>query len=403
MKIAKYILKNKFNAGLIIILTGIFFYQIFIPSDVIQETRPSAVAEKSIHIFYLPECPHCQKAITFLQKLHKNHPDVTLQTHNVAHQNELSKLTEVAKQHSIMQTQLKVPLIVIGNNILIGYDDDHTTGRKIQALVEQLSQPLAITKTPQVTTPSVKIPIVGELDVFEFSLPTLAVVLGIVDGFNPCAMWVLVYMISLIVGLKDRTRVFVIIGTFLLASGILYFLFMSVWLNVFLLVGYIKSLTLAIGLSALYLGINSIYNFILSGGQIVCKVGDIGYRQARQTKIKDLLTSPLTITTLIGIILLAFAVNSVEFICSSALPAVFTHVLSLSDLSPLGYYSYILLYVFFFMLDDLVIFVTAALAVQRFAGEKYAGLCQIIGGVILVGLGIILSFFPELLRALPLA
>jgi hypothetical protein len=173
---------------------------------------------------------------------------------------------------------------------------------------------------------------------------------------------------------------------------------MTAWLNVFLYVGYIHTLTILIGLSALYMGIISIHDFIQSGGMIVCKVGDLDSRQKTRSQIQDLVASPLTWASFAGIVMLAFAVNSIEFICSSAMPAIFTHVLSVAEIPILSYYLYILLYVAFFMLDDFIIFIAAAIAVDRFAGEKYAGFCKLAGGLLMVGLGIILAFFPEALR-----
>jgi hypothetical protein len=116
------------------------------------------------------------------------------------------------------------------------------------------------------------------------------------------------------------------------------------------------------------------------------------------SKMERIVFSPLTITTLLGIIALAFVVNSVEFACSSAIPAVFTQVLALSHLSSFSYYMYILLYDFFFMLDDLIIFGLAAFAINTTIGNRYAKYCKLIGGVLLLLMGLVLAFAPQLLR-----
>ena len=99
-----------------------------------------------------------------------------------------------------------------------------------------------------------------------------------------------------------------------------------------------------------------------------------------------------------AIISLAFVVNSIEFLCSAAIPAVYTHILSISPLSTTQYYLYILLYVFFFMLDDLLIFSTAAFAASSSLGEKYAAYTRPVGGIIMLAVGIVMVFFPTLLR-----
>ena len=108
------------------------------------------------------------------------------------------------------------------------------------------------------------------------------------------------------------------------------------------------------------------------------------------TKVQKIVSSPLTWGILGGIIALAFTVNAVEFVCSAAVPAVFTQVLSLSNLSTLQYYGYILLYDVFFMLDDTIIFATAAFALTSSLGDRYAKYSRPVGATILIILGILL-------------
>ena len=226
----------------------------------------------------------------------------------------------------------------------------------------------------------------------------LAVIIGLVDGFNPCAMWVLVYLISLILSMNDRRKVWFLVGTFVLSSGILYFLFMTAWLNVFLFMGYLHSLTLIIGLAALGAGILSVRDYVQTKGRVVCKIGDADSKRRTMGRIERIVHSPLTFISVFSIIALAFIVNSIEFACSAALPAIFTHTLSLRNLPVIEYYGYILLYDLFFMLDDLIIFSLAVLALDTGIGARYAGYCKIVGGLVLVVLGGIMVFGPELLR-----
>ena len=203
-------------------------------------------------------------------------------------------------------------------------------------------------------------------------------------------MWVLVYLISLVATLRDKKRIWLIVGSFVLASGILYFLFMTVWLNLFLFIGYVKAVTIVIGLVALGGGIWQIRGVIKTKGAVVCEVTDEQSRKKTMTKVQEIVSSPLTWGIVVGIVVLAFTVNAVEFVCSAAVPAVFTRVLSLASLTTLQYYGYILLYVLFFMLDDLVIFGTAALAVTSSLGDRYAKYSRPVGATILIILGLLL-------------
>jgi len=211
-------------------------------------------------------------------------------------------------------------------------------------------------------------------------------------------MWVLVYLISLIMSLKDRKKIWFLVGTFVASSGILYFLFMTAWLNVFLFLGYLRSLTLIIGLISLGAGILSIRDYLKTKGELVCKIGDVNSKKKTQLKISQIVDAPLTLFSVFSIISLAFIINSIEFACSAALPAIFTHTLTLRNLPAIEYYGYILIYTFFFMLDDFIIFSLAVLALDTTIGTRYAKHCRIIGGVVLFALGMIMVFRPELLR-----
>lgn len=266
-------------------------------------------------------------------------------------------------------------------------------------------QPMEIaTRVPHADTPkvwraeSLSLPFVGEIRIAELSLPTLAVLLGLADGFNPCAMWALVYLLSLLVSLQDRRRIWLLVGSFVFASGVLYFLFMTAWLNVFLLIGFLRPLTIAIGIGALVVGVADLRSFIVTRGAPVCTVGNAGLKQRTMSRMERLVAAPLSVATFMGILALAFVVNSIEFACSAALPAVFTHALSLRAMPSIQYYGYILLYDFFFMLDDLIIFALAAFAMQATIARGYARYGKLVGGVVLVALGLVMLFAPEMLR-----
>jgi hypothetical protein len=173
---------------------------------------------------------------------------------------------------------------------------------------------------------------------------------------------------------------------------------MTAWLNAFLFIGYIRAVTILIGLFALGAGILSIKEYLETKGALTCKVVSSDGKKRTAEKMEVLVNAPMTIATLLGIIALAFAVNSIEFVCSAAIPAVFTQVLSLSSLPFLEYYGYIALYTLFFMLDDLIVFGLAAFAISGGIGEKYAKYCKFIGGSIMLVLGAILLFAPQILR-----
>ena len=353
-----------------------------------------------VHFFYLPGCSHCDEQKPFNEKLAEKYPSIQIISHDATTPQEHALLSEMLEELGI-EDEPDFPITIFGNQVFGGWESEETTGRAIEIALQQCLAgdcPAPVDAKDGDDGGKIVLPFIGEIVLADYSLPALAVILGLVDGFNPCAMWVLVYLISLVATLRDRKRIWLIVGSFVLASGVLYFLFMTAWLNAFLLIGYVRPVTIAIGLVALGGGILQTKEFLKTKGAIVCEVTDEESRKKTMTKIQKIVSSPITWGTIAGIVALAFVVNSIEFACSAAIPAIFTHVLSLSNLSTFQYYGYILLYVFVFMLDDLIIFGTAAFAMTSSLGDRYVKYSRPVGGTILIILGALLLFAPNLLR-----
>ncbi len=357
---------------------------------------------KHISFFTHPNCPHCQAQKKFIPYLKAKYPEITWLEYDTSLPQDSKKLIEYIEKSGQSTFRLGVPRTFVGPYVIAGFNTAETTGvaleRAIQAYLQDDPTLFEGSETDWQSSETVDLPLLGKTKLADYSLLALAVIMGFVDGFNPCAMWVLVYLISLILMLRDRKKIWLLVGTFVAASGILYFLFMTAWLNVFLFMGYLRILTLIIGLVALGAGILNIREYIMTKGELTCKIGDSAAKKKTMGRIEGIINAPLSILSVFSIIALAFVINSIEFACSAALPAIFTHTLSLSNLPTLQYYGYILVYDFFFMLDDMIIFSLAVIALDTDIGHRYAKYCKIIGGVVLLVLGAFMVFFPDMLR-----
>ncbi len=392
----KKFFRSKFNCYLVLvlILVGIFAYFF---------TSVPSISQKdglAVNFFYLPTCPHCSEQKPIFNELKEEMGDTNFYSYDASSKQGSELFYKLAKETGLDTSDLRVPTIFVGKHPLVGVHSKEQIKEAIQECKENCVEGHDIqfqTQEMETSFSDFEMPFIGRTDLTKFSLATLAIVLGLIDGFNPCAMWVLVYLIGLLMGVKDKKKIWVIVGSFVLASGILYFLFMTAWINIFLLIGYMRLLTLGIGLVALGGGIINLKDYFTKKA-MTCEIGDETSKQKTMNKIQNIITQPLSLAIIFSIIVLAFVVNSVEFVCSSAIPAVFTQILSLSGLSALQNYMYILLYTLFFMLDDLIIFGLAAFAISSSYGNKYAKYCKLIGGVILAVMGLILVFAPHLLR-----
>lgn len=366
----------RFRILLAVVLGIAFAWLQFAEKAVAPSPQADWREDGRLHIFFSPDCPHCHEAIAFLKK--RGRIDYVL--HDISRPSSEALFQRVVHRYGIKRAA--VPLFVYGSRYLIGFGSAETTGDEIVAL---LSDKAAVAR--RAADPKIVIPLIGEIDPTHHSLLALTALMGLSDGFNPCAMWVLIYLISLIVNIQDRRKIWWLVGTFVLASGILYALFMTAWLNTFLFIGYIRPLTQIIALLAIGFGLDHLFALAATRGEVVCEVGDVEQRRRTMQWGREIVAAPIGIASLVMVIALAFAVNAIEFVCSAALPAIYTHLLALTDLPIALHYAYIGLYVTFFMLDDLVIFGLAAFAVQKIVDTRYATISRTIGGIVLIGLG----------------
>lgn len=348
----------------------------------------------NVTIFYGRECPYCHKTIQLLEELKEKNPAIKINKVEIWHSMEnYSFFRETIKQYGYDPEVTGVPFTVIEGKTIEGYYPE-----KVKQAIASCEIPSEEEFCEPEDKPSaVSHFLFGKINLEGLSLPVLTIVLGVADGFNPCAMWVLVYLISVLITTKNKKKIWLIVGTFVLASAILYFIFLTAWLNLFLFIGFLSPVQIAVGLIAIGTGIWHLKNHLFKK-ELVCEVTGEGNRKKIMDKINKLTKKSLVPATILGIILLAFTVNLIEFVCSAGIPAVFTKILTMSNLSILEYYGYILLYDLFFMLDDVILFGGAALTLQYVdITQKYVRYAGIIGGILLLLLGIMLIFFPQML------
>ena len=397
---AKSFLAVPFNKTLVLLLLIAAVYSLaFVPT--FAPVAPQQYGQQQgcnstlvAHFFYLPSCPHCKDQMPVNQKLAEGFPCTVWEYHDLDDPSERAQL--ISLEQRFATEQIKTPTTVIGKAVIVGFDPGETP----QLLREALSSsgmPSQNASTANSTSREISIPFIGKIRASDYSLLPLSILLGLIDGFNPCAMWVLVYLISITLTLHDRRKFALIVGTFLFASGALYFMIMAAWFNAFLFVGYLRPVMIAVGAMALGWGVLSLREFLQSKGKIACQVGDIKGKRMLSKEIDNIIRSPLTLATFAGLVILAFTVNSIEFVCSSAIPAVFTQVLALKNLSALEYYGYIFIYVVMYMLDDIIVFSLAFFAMGGALGDRIAYYGHAVGAVILLGLGLALLFAPHLL------
>ncbi len=353
----------------------------------------SAEEKLKVYFFYGDGCPHCAKEEIFLDKLEKEYKGkVEILRYEVWYNSKNARLLrEMATKIKLNVTG--VPITIIGDKAITGYGDDETTGKLIKSAIDEGLGPE--TKTDSAIPEKIKVPFFGEIIIKDFSLPAFSIIVGFVDGFNPCAMWVLIFLIGLLLSLHNRKRMAIIGASFLITSALFYFLILKTWLNLLLFLNYIQWIKLAIGIAGIIAGIFQLKEY-KKNKEGVCKVTRSKGRKKIFERIKEITRKESLWLALGGVALLAVSVNMVELVCSLGLPVVFTQVLALSNLPAWQHYFYIFIYIFFFMIDDMLVFALALFTLQtKTFSTKYSRYSSLVGGLIMLIIGILLIFKPS--------
>lgn len=383
--------------------------------------------ELNIYLFYGETCPHCTAEKEFLNEYLKDKENIKLHKYEIWNNEENAKhLKEVGK--ILGNTQTYIPYLVIGENAIVGFGKGLTEEKIINTIdyylevefEDKVGKYLNITQNNVDTSndkteekePSEEnknntlenknefdIPLLGKINAKETSLTLLSVVIGLVDGLNPCAMWILIFLISMLLGTKNKKRMWILGITFLTSSALVYFLFMISWLNLASLLNKIVYIRLSISLLAILLGGYQIFRFLFKLAKKKeegCEIVNPKGRKKIMLSIKKVVTEKSFILALLGIIIIAVSVNIIELLCSLGLPVMFTQILALNDLTTTSKMIYSLIYVLFFLIDDITIFIIAMKTLEiKAVSNKIGKYSHLIGGIIMVLIGFLMLYRPD--------
>jgi len=403
---------------------------LFIPS-VFASNEKNLV---NIYLFYSDTCPHCASEKELLSELEDMYDNIRIYKYEVNTDNNMEILLDVAEMFDTKV--MGVPFTVIGDRIYKGFSYEDSKA-KFMGTIEYYSnngyKDIVGEYIGNMELPSYEVPnddvedssnddtvedfssnkdeaseyienygnhtlsILGwKIETKNLALPIVSVLIGFVDGFNPCAMWVLLFLISMLIGMKDKKRMWSLGITFLVTSAIIYLLFMLTWLNVASLLTSINWVRLLIGLVAIIGAVVNLYGYFKNRDTDGCTVVDDKKRNKIFDRIKKFTNEKNFFLAIIGVIVLAISVNIVELACSAGLPVMFIEILSVNNLTVIEEIIYIGLYMIFFLIDDLVVFFIAMTTMQLTGfSTKYGKLSKLIGGIILLVIGLLLIFKPE--------
>ena len=397
-----------------------FFVVLFLSFFVFFPSLNAEEKDVNFYLFYGRECPHCEELMEWLDVYMAENDNINLYKYEVWHDEE-NQEKFLNAQEALETHSSSVPFLVIGEDYIVGfssfytpddidrlfkkYEEENYRDKVGEALgvVEKTSdnaEEKEISEEEKINeeeNTSFNVPILGNIDAKNVSLPFLGVILGFVDGFNPCALWVLVFLITMLLGMKDRKKMWILGITFLVTSALIYTLFMVSWLSFALFMGKVNIIKILVGTFAVIFGVYNILRFIKSFNKDTgCDVVNDSKRKKIINKIKSIVHEKSFFVALLGVIVLAFSVNLIELMCSLGLPVVYTEVLSMNNLTIAQYAICIFIYILFYLLDDLIIFIIAMKTLKiKAISNKYLKYSHLIGGLIMLALGILMIYKPE--------
>jgi hypothetical protein len=241
----------------------------------------------------------------------------------------------------------------------------------------------------------VEVPFFGKLSVLKLGMPLFTFLIGLVDGFNPCAMWVLLFLLSVLVNLQDRWKILTVAGTFVLVSGIAYFAFMAAWLNVMYFVGYLRWVQITLALLAVLVGLVHIKDFFAFRKGVSLSIPESS-KPGIYRRVRGIVTAESVLAAIAGATVLAVLVNIVELLCTAGLPALYSQVLVLQDFPRWKNYAYLALYILAYMLDDLLMVTIVVVTLGKWKLQERGGRwLKLVSGVVILVLGLVLLVKPE--------
>lgn len=354
-----------------------------------DDTSSHENGEVTIHFFEQRGCPDCARAKEFLDDyIREEYPDVNIVSYSIMESENQKTFHEMMEERDVDDYRTQVPVIFIGDNYFqLFYEaDKELLRRAIEG--EDVQSHIYRVRGEHL----VNLPVLGEVNVGEWSIPLLALVIGFIDGLNVCSIGALILILTIVLGaFKSRWKILAYGGLFILTTATVYGVLVFAWTALARVIeSYFGILNILIGLAALIGGIVFFKKFIdFYRYGPACEFTDNRFIMNATNKVKkafsDSASGPLILIT--SVIIFAAIVTIIELPCSIALPMVYGGVVADQGFTGLVYFLYIVLYLLFYMSVQLVIFLGAVITKDLwFAESKFITWVYLFGALVLFAL-----------------
>lgn len=360
----------------------------------------------ALYFVYSETCPHCIHAKPWVAEVEEAYDWLRVEriSTQAATDEQVDEVLMLA--NSIGAEIQGVPAFLFCERIEVGYDAAETTGASLERALNscyasRYPEPGDVSPDEPVDAEDderLQLPVLGDIEADAVSLPLFTVAVAGLDAFNPCAFFVLLFLLSLLVHARSRWRMALVGGVFVVISGVMYFAFMAAWLNVFLVTGQLRWVTTVAGAIAVALAFFNLKDYFMPDAAGSISIPDSA-KPGLFARMRKLTTGDSMPTVLAGTIALAAVANSYELLCTAGFPLVFTRVLTLNELSTPTYYGYLALYNVVYVIPLLAIVGVFVWTLgSRKLSEAEGRFLKLMSGTMMLGLGLLLLLKPDLLE-----
>ena len=348
-------------------------------------TATSALAENQVIVdfYYSDTCGSCKPAIAVIDEITEFYAE-NFTGNVIINKKEVG--ANATNRAEMRNRGLIYPSAIINNETKI--PKANLTYNELTEIIDAYIANLNLQKTYDENI--VSVPLIGTMNLTSLSLPVLTIVLAALDSFNPCAFFILIFLLNLLVYLQSKRRMLLVGGIFIFFSGLFYFLFMFVMFNTLLITkSFVSMISLAVGIVAVCIGLLNIKDFFFQKKGPSLSIPE-EKRSLTFKKIRKLVKSPSLLTMLGATIFLAISVNFYELLCTLGLPMIYTARLAEENLPLAGYYMYLLFYNVVYVIPLLIILLLFTFTLGKMKlTERQGKKLKLVSGIMIFSFGAI--------------
>lgn len=405
------------GAGLLLAVVGALL-AVLLPAAAAGAT-PTAVDDApgdetvEITLFWGRECPKCEAEREWLDELEAQF-DLDRVEYEVWHDGDNRELFERTAEELGFQAGA-VPTTIIDRRVWIGYTDSIAEDIEDAIGLASRGEPVpsgvygqpgtgtcddaeSLQCAPDETGAQIDVPFVGTVSLDDQNLLVSTIIIGFVDGVNPCSLWVISVLLTIVVRTASRRRVIAVGSTFLVVTAAMYALYMAGIYSALTVVGFLGTIQLIVAISAGVFGLVSVKDYFAFKKGLSFTIPDSAkpgiYKRMRAAAGHERLVPALLATAVLGVL-----VSLIETPCTAGFPVLWTGLLKANGVPFAEGALLFVAYMIPFLLDEMIVFGVAVVTMRATKmQEKHGELLKLFAGVTMLALAAVMVLDPTLME-----